>query len=149
MAFVDLHFPDTAMLQQQYIQNLQPVIAASWFTIDPRTFVYASVQQVTHAEKHLMVTRDGAETTIITDINNFPLDGGCVVNKEKWKLVNIRCGNPFYCVGFIAFITGSLANAGIDIVLVSSFSNDLVLVMDKDMDKAVLVLKEIGFKEEA
>jgi hypothetical protein len=136
------------MLQQQYIQNLQPVIAASWFTIDPRSFIYASVQQVIHAEQHLMITRDGTEITIVTDTNNFPLDGGCVVNKEKWKLVNIRCGNPFYCVGFIAFITGSLANAGIDIVLVSSFSNDLVLVMEKDMGEAVKILKEIGFKQQ-
>ena len=135
------------MLQHQHIQNLQPVIASSWFTIDPRTFVYASVQQISDAEKHLMITRDGIEITIVTDVNNFPLAGGCVVNKEKWKLVNIRCGNPFYCIGFIAFITGSLANAGIDIVLVSSFSNDLVLVMEKDMDQAVHILKEIGFKE--
>jgi hypothetical protein len=135
------------MLQKEHVKNLQPVIAASWFTIDPRTFVYASAQQVPNPEKHLMVVRDIAEITIVTDISNFPLEGGCVFNKEKWKLVNIRCGNPFYCVGFIAFITGSLANAGIDVVLVSSFSNDLVLIMDKDMDEAVRVLKAIGFKQ--
>ena len=136
------------MLQQEHIQNLQPVIAASWFTIDPRIFVYASVQQVTHAENHLMVVRDGTETTVVTDSNSLPLDGSYELNKEKWKLVNLRCGNPFYCVGFIAFITGSLANAGIDIVLVSSFSKDMVLVMDKDMDEAVRILKEIGFKQQ-
>jgi hypothetical protein len=136
------------MLQQEHIQNLQPVIASSSFTIDPRTFVYASVQQVTHAEKHLMIVRDGAETTVVTDTGNLPLEAPYQLNKEKWKLVNLRCGNPFYCVGFIAFITGSLANAGIDIVLVSSFSKDMVLVMDKDLDDAVRILKEIGFKQE-
>jgi hypothetical protein len=135
------------MLQQEFIQNLQPVIASSWFTIDPRTFVYASVQQVPHAEKHLMVVRDEDETTVVTDISNLPLEAPYELNKEKWKLVNLRCGNPFYCVGFIAFITGSLANEGIDIVLVSSFTRDMVLVMDNDLEDAVRILKEIGFKE--
>jgi hypothetical protein len=51
-------------------------------------------------------------------------------------------------VGFIALITGVLADAGIDIVLISSFSNDLILVMEKDMDDTVRILKETGFKQQ-
>jgi len=135
------------MLQHNYLKNLEPVIAASWFTIDAGTYVYASVQTVSNAEKHLMVVRDAGEITVVTDMNNLPLEGPYQQNKEKWKLVNIRCGNPFYCVGFIALITGVLADAGIDIVLISSFSNDLVLVMEKDMDDTVRILKDTGFKQ--
>jgi hypothetical protein len=69
------------------------------------------------------------------------------VNKEQWKLVNIRCGNPFYCVGFIAFITDALAIAGIDIVIISGFSTDLILVMQQDLERAVEVLVGIGFRQ--
>lgn len=136
------------MLQHNYLKNLEPVIASSWFTIDAGTYVYASVQTVSNAEKHLMVVRDADEITVVTDMNNLPLEGPCQLNKEKWKLVNIRCGNPFYCVGFIALITGVLADAGIDIVLISSFSNDLILVMENDMDDTVRILKETGFKQQ-
>jgi hypothetical protein len=135
------------MLNTEYKKDLAPVIAASWFTIDNGTYVYASVGEVAHPEKHLLVVRDGIEITVVTDTSNLPLAGNYQLNKERWKLVNIRCGNPFYCVGFIAYITDTLAIAGIDIVITSSFSNDLVLVMDKDLEQAVEILKEAGFQQ--
>lgn len=136
------------MPEHNYAEKLQPVITASRFTIDAGTYVYASVQTVSNAEKHLMVVRDGTEITVVTEMNNLPLEGHHQLNKDKWKLVNIRCGNPFYCVGFIALITGVLASAGIDIVLISSFSNDLILVMEKDFDDTVRILKDTGFKQQ-
>jgi hypothetical protein len=131
--------------QIDYREALSAVIAASWFSIDEVTYVYVSVNEVQQAEQHLMVLRDGNETTVVTSIENVPLPGTIQVNKEKWRLLNIRCGNPFYCVGFIASITNAFANAGIDIVIISSFSNDLVLVMQQDLEKAAAVLVSIGF----
>lgn len=131
---------------QTYKKELEPVIAASWFTISEATYVYASVTEVQESEKHLLVVRDGTEITVATDVNHLPLPHCLQVNKEHWKLLNIRCGNPFYCVGFIATITDALANVGIDIVIISSFSNDLILVMQQDLERAVEVLVRIGFK---
>lgn len=128
-----------------YKKELGSVIAASWFTVDKAEYVYASVSKVTDAEKHLLVVRDGTEITVATDAKNLPLRDCLHVNKEKWKLINIRCGNPFYCVGFIATITDALAVAGIDIVIISSFSNDLILVMQQDIEKAMEILIGIGF----
>ena len=52
---------------------LAPVIAASWFTIDKGTYIYASVAEVKDPEKHLMVIRDEHEITIVTEMNNLPL----------------------------------------------------------------------------
>ena len=131
---------------QTYKEKLEPVIATSWFTVDEATYVYASVAEVKEPEKHLLVVRDGTEITVATDINHLPLPHCLHVNKEQWKLINIRCGNPFYCVGFIAAITDALATAGIDIVIISSFSNDLILVMQQDLERSVEVLVEIGFR---
>lgn len=134
------------MKNKDYKEALAPVIEASWFTIDAGTYVYASVKEVYDPENHLMIIRDRQETTVVTDILNLPLAGEHVLNKEKWKMLNIRCGNPFYCVGFIAYITDVLAVEGIDIVITSSFSNDLVLVMEENFKSAVSVLQSAGFK---
>jgi len=129
-------------------EQLKEVIELSWFTIDLNTtYVYTSVKEVLFPEKHLVVIRDENETTVVTAEDNLSLLGEYKANKEKWKLINIKCGNPFYCVGFIATITNSFAIKGIDIVLLSSFSNDLILVMEKDMDKAVEILIKIGFRK--
>jgi hypothetical protein len=132
-----------------YKQDLKSVIAASSFTGDEAAYVYASVTEVKDPQKHLLVVRDGTEITVATDARNLPLPHCLHMNRERWKLLNIRCGSPFYCVGFIATISDALALAGIDIVIISSFSNDLVLVMEKDLEMAVEVLEGLGFEQKA
>ncbi|MGC4103455.1 ACT domain-containing protein [Ferruginibacter sp.] len=127
--------------------TLQQVIQQSWFSVYSETYIYTRVKEVLHPEKHLLVMRDHIEVTVVTAEENLPLLGAYEANKDKWKLVNIRCGNPFYCVGFIASITNSLAQNGIDIVLASSFSNDLVLVMENDLERSIAVLLSIGFTQ--
>ena len=121
------------------------MIHASWFTIEPGTFIYTRVKEVPDARNHLLVIHDRDEITVVTDEKNLADLGNYESNKEKWKLLNIRCGKPFYCVGFIAYITGALATVGIDIVITSSFSNDLILVMENDLERAAAVLVEKGF----
>jgi hypothetical protein len=132
---------------KRYKNELEAVIAASWFTVNEEVYVYASVTEVAEPEKHLLVVRDGEEITLATDARHLPVPHCLQVNKEQWKLVNIRCGNPFYCVGFIASITDALAVAGIDIVIISGFSTDLILVMQQDLERAVEVLVGIGFRQ--
>ncbi|MFT3680088.1 MAG: ACT domain-containing protein [Ferruginibacter sp.] len=128
-------------------ERLQEVVNASWFTIEDEVYIYTSVKQLLYPEKHLVVVQDNTEITVVTAESNLQYIGEYEANKEKWRLLNIRCGKPFYCVGFIAYITGKLAEAGIDIVLVSSFSNDLVLVMENDFAKSVTLLQSIGFEK--
>ena len=137
------------MTNKNYKKDLEAVIATSWFTVDEATYIYASVDSVSYPEKHLLVVRDSEEITVVTNKKNLPLRGCLKMNAEQWKLLNIRCGNPFYCVGFIASITDSLALAGIDIVIISSFSNDLILVMQQDLERAIEVLIGIGFRQNA
>lgn len=132
--------------KENYSQALQQVIEASWFTIDDGVYIYTKVKEITRVQDHLMIINDGQEITIVTRQENVQQLHPVEANKEKWKLINIRCGNPFYCAGFIAYITGSLAAKGIDIVITSSYSNDLVLVMEKDLAESIQVLTENGFQ---
>lgn len=128
-------------------ERLKEVIKVSWFIITKERYVYTSVKKISYPEKHLMIINDGHELTIVTEENNLHLLGEYEANKERWRLLNVRCGNPFYCVGFIAYITNALAEHGIDIVITSSYSNDLILVMDKDLNASIKVLTEIGFEQ--
>jgi hypothetical protein len=134
--------------KEENSRKLQEVIKASWFTVDPGKYIYTSVQKITTPEKHLMIINDGAEITIVTEEKNLSLLEPYETNKDTWRLLNIRCGNPFYCSGFIAYITGALADKGIDIVLTSSYSNDLVMVMEKDLEESIGTLMEIGFRKQ-
>ena len=130
----------------EYSEALTEVIKMSWFTVNDRKFVYTAVKKIVYPEKHLMLINDGEEITIVTAEENLSLLVEYKSNKERWRLINVRCGNPFYCVGFIAAITSALAEHEIDIVITSSFSNDLILVMEKDLEAGIRVLQGIGFK---
>ncbi len=132
---------------KEHRERLKEVIQASWFSIENGVYIYTRVKELSHVDLHLMIINDGHEITVVTREENLHLLGPYEANKEKWRLINIRCGNPFYCAGFIAFITNALAEEGIDIVLASSYSNDLVLVMQDDLDATAAILTRIGFKQ--
>ena len=121
------------------------VIRASWFTLDDVAYAYARVREVRHPERHLMVIRDADEITVVTAFENLGSLGDHDANAERWRLINLRCGKPFYCVGFIAAISDALAREGIDLVIASAFTNDLVLVMEKDLERGVAALERAGF----
>ena len=67
-----------------------------------------------------------------------------IVEIEKdWKLINFNIVFSFGLVGFIAKISQALADAGISIFVVSSYSTDHLLVKEKDLDKTLNVLEEL------
>ncbi len=128
--------------------QLKQVIASSSFSVYPGKYVYARVTSVVPGPEHLMIINDGEEITVVTLEEHLPEIGSYEVNKDRWRLINIRCGNPFYCIGFIATIATALAKEGIDLVLTSSFTKDLVLVMEKDLARSVALLEREGFGRE-
>ena len=127
--------------------QLQKVIDLSWFTIDEGVYVYTRVKDVINPENHLIVTRDSDEITVVTDVNNLKDLGEFERNEENWKLINIRCGNPFYCVGFLAAISSQTAMNGIDITMTSTFTNDYIMVKEDELDKCTKLLIELGFQK--
>jgi len=127
--------------------QLQKVIDLSSFTIDEGVYVYTRVKDVINPENHLIVTRDSDEITVVTDVNNLKDLGEFERNEENWKLINIRCGNPFYCVGFLAAISSQTAMNGIDITMTSTFTNDYIMVKEDELDKCTKLLIELGFQK--
>ena len=128
-------------------KELKAVIQSSWFTIENGLYVYAKVTNVHTPEKHLIVTRDSDEITVVTKTSNLSELGDYERNPDNWVLLNIKCGNPFYCKGFLAAIASAFASKGIDITLTSTYTNDYVMVQENNIDKAISLLKNIGFKQ--
>jgi len=128
-------------------KELKAVIQSSWFTIENGLYAYAKVTNVHTSEKHLIVTRDSDEITVVTKTSNLSELGDYERNPDNWVLLNIKCGNPFYCKGFLAAIASVFASEEIDITLTSTYTNDYVMVQENNIDKAISLLKNIGFKQ--
>lgn len=96
-------------------------------------------------EKHLMISRDDKEITVVTnDLEDVDV---IAINPDRWLLVSIDCSQPFYCVGFIAKLSTMLSAAGLDILVLSTFSRDWVFVKVEDGVRAAEVLRKAGFAE--
>lgn len=92
-----------------------------------------------------MVTRDEKETTVVTTPEHLADVDVIEVNPDRWLLLSIDCAHPFYCVGFIAKISAALSDAGVDILVVSTFTRDWVFIKEEDADRAANVLRAAGF----
>ncbi len=93
-----------------------------------------------------MITRDEKETTVVTTPELLLADVDVIAtNPDRWLLLSIDCAHPFYCVGFIAKLSGALSDAGLDILVVSTFTRDWVFVKEEEGARAAEVLEAIGF----
>jgi hypothetical protein len=126
-------------------ESTQQVIADSTFRF-AGTYRYASARAVANPERHLMVTRDAMEITVVTTEEHLGDVEVIALNADRWLLLAIDCANPFYCVGFIAKISGALSGAGLDILVVSTFSCDWVFVKEEDGPIAADLLRSMGFR---
>ncbi|MFH1771154.1 MAG: ACT domain-containing protein [archaeon] len=90
-----------------------------------------------------MTTRDNDEITVVAleeDVEKVNYS-----SITKWfKLFEIRPKTPFLAVGFIATITKELAATGLNVLVVSTYSKDYILLKEEDAEKGVNVLKEMG-----
>jgi len=133
----------------QIDKKLQEVIDCSWFTIDEGTYAYTKVTEIINVKKHLIITQDSDETTVVTDIKNLNDLGDYERNDENWKLINIRCGNPFYCVGFLAAISSQTALNGLDITMTSTYTNDYIMCKEEELEKCTSLLISLGFSKKS
>ena len=124
-------------------ESTQHVLEQSSFRL-AGVYVYVRAGEVRHPEQHLMVTRDELETTVVTEVEHLRHVEVLERNADRWQLITIDVANPFYCVGFLARISGVLSGAGIDILAVSTFSRDWILVKEEDGPRAAALLEGVG-----
>lgn len=128
--------------------STQRVIAQSDFYLQPGLFYVVHASKVNTPELHRLICRDEKEITVITTEAGLTDLDIIDRNKEQWCLFVINCASPFYCVGFLTAISTAMTNAGLDILLMSTFSRDLVFVAQQHSAQAAGLLQQLGFRQQ-
>jgi hypothetical protein len=123
--------------------ELAEVIRASPLVVSADRYAY--LRGTTRpTSSHFLVAEDGDEVTVVTteaSVAQVPHE-----SFEGWfRLVEIRVSVPFKAVGFLATIARAIADRGLNVLVVSTFSKDYVLVRDESADAALDALRALGF----
>ena len=125
------------------VNSIDDVIASSSFHFGG-VYIWARVRDVDNTKHHLLVARDEKETTVVTAPEHLASLDVIETNRDRWLLLSIDCASPFYCVGFIANIATRLSDAGMDILVISTFSRDLFFVKEEEGSRAAELLRDMG-----
>jgi len=87
---------------------------------------------------------DRHEVTVIIEQQRIAAEDALAI-EPGWRLITFDMVLPFDLTGFLAAVASSLAEAGIAIMAISSFSTDHILVKDKDLSLALDRLRGLGF----
>lgn len=111
--------------------------------IIPGIYYYAKIPRHASLKNHFMISDDGEEVTIVT--KNLP-NSIIERNKEEYSLIKLNVSVPFYSVGFLATVSNAVADLGINILIISTYSKDYLLVRKQDEMKTKSALIKIGMR---
>ncbi len=130
--------------------TLQEVIQSSEVLVHKGRYAYLKATQEIPLDGHFFVSKDKDEITVVTEeanISKVKYD-----KDKKWfKLFEIKVSMPFLAKGFLARVTKAVADEGLNVLVVSTFSKDYILVREESYDLGMEALKKVGFllKEES
>jgi len=127
------------------MSDINEIIAQSSFELIEGTFIYAKVRSIPSFEV-FMITKDKDEITVVAEANQIPDLDFVERNKEDYKLIALNVSIPFYTVGFLAKVSQAIAEGGMNILIVSTYSKDYIMVKKDVLDKALGILKRLGFR---
>ncbi|MDO8668815.1 MAG: ACT domain-containing protein [Candidatus Buchananbacteria bacterium] len=127
--------------------EIKKIIKESTFKVEEGKFVYAKVSKVPNIENHFLVSRDADEITVVTKEENLSELDIKERNKDFYRLIAINVSIPFYSVGFLATVSQAIAEKSMNILIVSTYSKDYIMVKDDRLEDAKSVLLKLGFKE--
>lgn len=124
--------------------TLDEVIKTSTVIVRPGRYAYLKLEKPLPLDGYFMVSRDEDEITVVTREEN--LKDIEYSEAVKWfKLLEIRVSLPFLAKGFLAAVTKSIADRGLNILIVSTFSKDYAIVREENLAEAVDALRKRGF----
>lgn len=127
--------------------ELKKVIRESTFSLTPGKFIYAKVSKLPTSDKNFMISKDADEITVITEKEHIDELVLIEKNKDTYALIALNVSIPFYSIGFLATISKTIAEAGMNILIVSTYSKDYILIKHNLAKKARLALLQLGLKE--
>ena len=135
-------------MSTNYSKGALEIIAASTFHVEPGIFVYAKVSEMPLAGGgHFLVTCDADEITVVTRHEKLESLALIERNKDDYRLIAMNVSVPFYSVGFLATVSDAIASNGLNVLIVSTFSKDYLLIKTEAFDLARRALLALGFSE--
>lgn len=128
-------------------KEISKIIKESSFEIQSGRFIYCKVAEQPSPENHFMISKDADEITVVTKEENINEIKVIERNKDFYTLISLNVSIPFYSVGFLATVSDAIAKAGMNILIVSTYSKDYILIREDCTNKAKNVLLGLGFKE--
>lgn len=128
-------------------KELEKIIRKSNYEVIPGRFIYAKVSSIPKKGNHFMVSQDKDEITVVTTedkLNDVQL---IERNKDNYSLIALNVSVPFYSVGLLAVVSDAIAQQKMDILIISTYSKDYILIKDDQIDKARSALNKLGFEE--
>ncbi|MBY8996669.1 MAG: ACT domain-containing protein [Candidatus Thorarchaeota archaeon] len=111
--------------------------------IIPGEYVFCSIQenQLGALENPLLVFRESEGSTVI--VTKVVAEDNELDFNSSWGLVTLSIHSDLEAVGFLAAITGHLAEAGISVNAVSAFYHDHLFVPFERVDEVVSLLLDL------
>lgn len=127
--------------------DLKEAIPKSIVTVMNGTYVYVKTDKVENIDIHFMVSKDKDEITVVTKKENIK-DLNVLELVGDYKLIEFKPAVPFQTVGFLAKIAKVIANQDMNILIVSTFSKDYIMIKEEELEKGLRALKDTGFPVE-
>ena len=124
--------------------SLAAIIKNSRVIVHKGRYAYLKAKEKS-LNRHFLISQDKDEITVVTEEKNVAKTPH---EKEvKWfKLIEIKVSKPFAAKGFIAAVTKTISDKGLNVLVASTFSKDYFLVREETYKAAVSALEELGFK---
>jgi hypothetical protein len=128
-------------------KELKEVMGTSTFKV-VGNYIYAKVKTVPDLNDCFLISKDEDEITAVFEESRVSKINMVEKNKDVWKLIEIKVSKPFLAVGFLAAISNTIANNDMNVLIVSTYSKDYILVRLNSIKKAKESLLQLGLKEE-
>ncbi|MCH7605219.1 ACT domain-containing protein [Patescibacteria group bacterium] len=127
--------------------DLKEIINKSLYRIVPGGYIYAKVSSIPDIDNCFLISKDADEITVIVEESKYSRIGAIERNKELYALIELRVSVPFYAVGFLAAVTNAIAEKGMNVLVVSTYSKDYILVRKEHENDTIKVLDTMGFRK--
>ncbi len=92
------------------------------------------------------ITRTEEELSIVCSRNTMSEDTGSqMVCEKEWKCIKVEGPLDLSLIGILAHLSSALADAGISIFAISTYDTDYLLVKEKELENAIIVLISHGY----
>ena len=128
--------------------TLQETIKQSPFVLYPLRYAVLQVAECPNPQPHFLVTHEAEEISVITTEDKLEMLIPQISKQQCWfRLLEFKMSTPFETPGFLAVIASKLASRQLNILLVSTFSKDWLLLREEDLETGLSSLQELGFQQ--